>query len=511
MLASMHSMGLAGIEGYRVTVEAFSADGLPMFEIVGLPDAAVKESRERVRAAMASCGLAFPVARLTVNLAPADIKKEGPAYDLPIALAILASSGVLDATALDGTAAVGELSLTGGVVGVRGALSMAIAARGCGIRRLLLPADNAKEAACVEGVQILPVAHLQEAIDCLCGTRHIEPEKTVPYAQMMRAHHTANDFADVRGQKSAKRALEIAAAGGHNVLMIGPPGSGKTMMARCLPGILPDMTLEEALEVTRIHSAAGTLRAGEGLMLERPFRAPHHTVSSVALVGGGSKARPGEISLAHGGVLFLDELPEYQRAALEAMRQPLEDGFVSVVRVSAQAKYPARAMLIAAMNPCPCGHYGSKTQECRCKPHEIERYLSRISGPLLDRIDMQLEVSALPVSEITAGAKEEPSSVIRARVQAARARQQARYDRTHVTCNAELSARQVSEVCALDNDCRLLLERACEKYHLSMRAVSRIQKVARTIADLAGEERIGKAHLLEALAYRNLDKDYWRR
>lgn len=509
MLASVQSMGLTGIEGYRVTVEAFSTDGLPMFELVGLPDAAVKESRERVRAAMASCGLAFPVARLTVNLAPADIKKEGPAYDLPIALAILASTGAIDIPA--DIAAVGELSLTGGVVGVRGALSMAIAARGCGVRRLLLPADNAKEAACVEGVEILPVTHLREAIDCLRGTRRIEPETAVPYAQMMRAHHTANDFADVRGQRSAKRALEIAAAGGHNVLMIGPPGSGKTMMARCLPGILPDMTLEEALEVTRIHSAAGTLRAGEGLMLERPFRAPHHTVSAAALVGGGSKARPGEISLAHGGVLFLDELPEYQRAALEAMRQPLEDGFVSVVRVSAQAKYPARAMLIAAMNPCPCGHYGSKTQECRCKPHEIERYLSRISGPLLDRIDMQLEVSALPVSEITAGAKEEPSSVIRGRVQAARARQQARAAETHVTCNAELSARQVSEVCALDDGCQALLTRACEKYRLSMRAVSRIQKVARTIADLAGEENIGKAHLLEALAYRNLDKDYWRR
>ena len=511
MLASMHSMGLTGIEGYRVTVEAFSADGMPMFELVGLPDAAVKESRERVRAAMAACGLMFPVARLTINLAPADTKKEGPAYDLPIALAILASSGVIDAQALEGTAAVGELSLTGNVVGVRGALSMAIAARGCGVKTLLLPADNAKEAACVEGVDILPVAHLQEAIDHLRGKARILPEKTVPYAQMMKAHHTASDFADVRGQKSAKRALEIAAAGGHNVLMIGPPGSGKTMMARCLPGILPDMTLDEALEVTRIHSAAGTLRAGEGLMLERPFRAPHHTVSSVALVGGGSKAKPGEISLAHGGVLFLDELPEYQRAALEAMRQPLEDGFVSVVRVSAQAKYPARAMLIAAMNPCPCGHYGSKTQECRCKPHEIERYLSRISGPLLDRIDMQLEVSALPVSEITAGAKEEPSSAIRARVQAARKRQQARYAGEGIACNAELSARQVNEICALDDACRVLLERACEKYNLSMRAVSRIQKVARTIADLAGEENIGRAHLLEALAYRNLDKDYWRR
>ena len=510
MLASVHSMGLAGIEGYRVTVEAFSADGLPMFEIVGLPDAAVKESRERVRAAMASCGLAFPVARLTVNLAPADIKKEGPAYDLPIALAILASSGVLDAKALDGTAAVGELSLTGGVVGVRGALSMAIAARGCGIRRLLLPADNAKEAACVEGVQILPVAHLQEAIDCLRGTRHIEPERTVPYAQMMRAHHTANDFADVRGQKSAKRALEIAAAGGHNVLMIGPPGSGKTMMARCLPGILPDMTLEEALETTRIHSAAGVLGADSGLLLERPFRAPHHTASAVALVGGGSKARPGEISLAHHGVLFLDELPEYNRQALEAMRQPLEDGFVSVVRVNAQARYPARTMLIAAMNPCPCGNYGSRTQPCRCKPGEIARYLSRISGPLLDRIDMQLEVSAVPVKEITAGAPEEPSASIRERVQAARERQQVRYRGEDAACNAELTARQVSTYCALDEGCQALIERACEKYHLSMRAVSRIMKVSRTIADLAGKERIEKAHVLEALGFRNLEGTFWK-
>lgn len=511
VLASVQSMGLAGIEGYRVTVEAFSTDGLPMFELVGLPDAAVKESRERVRAAMAACSLSFPVARLTINLAPADVRKEGPAYDLPIALAILAAMGVLDGGTLAQTAAVGELSLTGGVVGVRGALSMAIAARSCGIRALMLPADNAKEAACVEGIDILPVSHLQEAIDHLRGRARIQPETTVPYAQMIRSRCTANDFADVRGQKSAKRALEIAAAGGHNVLMIGPPGSGKTMMARCLPGILPDMTLEEALEVTRIHSAAGTLRAGEGLMLERPFRAPHHTVSAAALVGGGSKARPGEISLAHGGVLFLDELPEYQRVVLEAMRQPLEDGFVSVVRVSAQAQYPARAMLIAAMNPCPCGHYGSKTQPCRCKPHEIERYLARISGPLLDRIDMQLEVSALPVSEITAGTKEEPSSAIRLRVQAARARQQARYAGQRAACNAELSARQVNEVCALDETCRRLLERACERYHLSMRAVSRVQKVARTIADLAGEEKIGQAHLLEALAYRNLDKDYWGR
>ena len=291
MLASVQSMGLAGIEGYKVTVEAFCTDGMPMYELVGLPDAAVKESRERVRAAMASCQMLFPVARLTLNLAPADTKKEGPAFDLPIALAIMASSGMLDPDCFEGVAAVGELSLTGNVVGVRGALSMAISAREQGVRELLMPADNAKEAACVEGLHVLPVRHLQEAIDHLRGKRKIEPEKTVPYAQLMRARRMSSDFADVRGQRSAKRALEIAAAGGHNVLMIGPPGSGKTMMARCLPGILPDMTLDEALEVTRIHSAAGTLRAGEGLMLERPFRAPHHTVSAVALVGGGSKAR----------------------------------------------------------------------------------------------------------------------------------------------------------------------------------------------------------------------------
>ena len=509
MLASIYSMGLSGIEGYRMTVEAYSADGMPMFEIVGLPDAAVKESRERVRAAMAACGLAFPVSRLTINLAPADVKKEGPAYDLPIALAILASAGILDSDRFDGLAAVGELSLSGSVVGVRGALSMAIAARGCGVKRLLLPAENAKEAACVEDVEILPVTCLKDAIDWLQGRKGIEPEAAVPYERLLARRETASDFADVRGQKSAKRALEIAAAGGHNVLMIGPPGSGKTMMARCLPGILPDMTLEEALEVTRIHSAAGTLRES-GLMPWRPFRAPHHTASAVSLVGGGAKAKPGEISLAHHGVLFLDELPEYNRQALEAMRQPLEDGFVSVVRIHAQAKYPARTMLIAAMNPCPCGNYGSKTQPCRCKPGEIAKYLGRISGPLLDRIDMQLEVSAVPVKEITTVQAEEPSSAIRQRVQAARERQQKRYQGSDAACNAELTARQVNEYCKLSDECQALIERACDKYHLSMRAVSRIMKVSRTIADLAGEEAIGRKHVLEALGYRNLEGEYWR-
>ena len=349
MLSSIQSMGLSGIQGYPVTVEAFSADGMPMFEIVGLPDAAVKESRERVRAAMAASGLHFPVARLTINLAPADVRKEGPAYDLPIALAILASMGVIQRESMEGLAAVGELSLSGKMLPVHGALSMALAARAAGMKAILLPEESAGEAACVEGLTVYPAESLAQVLDHLKGQKPIEPLVAKPYSELLRARKLTLDFADVRGQRSAKRALEIAAAGGHNVLMIGPPGSGKTMMARCLPGILPDMTLEESLEVTRIHSAAGTLRES-GLMTERPFRSPHHTVSAVALVGGGTKAKPGEISLAHDGVLFLDELPEYNRDALEALRQPLEDGFVSVVRVSAQAKYPARTMLVAAMN-----------------------------------------------------------------------------------------------------------------------------------------------------------------
>lgn len=510
MLASVSSLGLVGIEAYPVTVEAYSADGMPMFEVVGLPDAAVKESRERIRAALAACELFLPPARLTVNLAPANIRKEGPAYDLPIALSILGANGVLDAQRLEGVAVVGELSLSGDVVGVCGALSMAISAREHGMRAVMLPKANAREAACIEGLTVLPVASLREAIDHVRGKKIIEPMPPITYAEQMKERRIGGDFADVRGQRSAKRALEIAAAGGHNVLMIGPPGSGKTMMARCLPGILPDMTLEEALEVTRIHSASGMLAPGSGLMTERPFRSPHHTVSAVALVGGGSKARPGEISLAHQGVLFLDELPEYERAALEAMRQPLEDGSVSVVRVAAQAQYPARAMLVAAMNPCPCGNYGSKTAKCRCTPKEIKRYLGRISGPLLDRIDIQLEISAVPVKEITGGVQEEPSCAIRERVQSARAIQTARYQGSAVRCNAELSSRQATEVCALDESCQTILERACERYQLSMRAVSRIMKVARTIADLAGEESVSRSHLLEALAYRNLDGTYWK-
>jgi len=510
VLATVLSCGLTGIEGFAVVVEVNLANGLPAFELVGLPDASVKESRERVRAAAKNSGYAFPGTRLTINLAPADLKKEGPAYDLPIAVGILCASGLLPAESLKDTVLFGELSLDGSVRPVRGALPMVISALERGVRRVMLPNDNVNEVRCIEGIDILPVRHLREAVDHFRGRAAIEPIRPVPYSALLSAREYAEDFKNVKGQSSAKRALEIAAAGGHNVLMIGAPGSGKTLMARCMPSILPDMTFAEALESTRIHSVAGSVPPS-GLLTERPFRSPHHTASHASLVGGGTGALPGEISKAHNGVLFLDELPEYKRDVLEAMRQPLEDGFVTITRVNAQATYPARFVLICSMNPCPCGNLGSRLQPCRCTQQEIRRYLGRISGPLLDRIDMHIEVESIPPERLADTAESESSAAIRQRVSAARDIQHERYGvkKGTVRCNAQLDARTLAKACTMTNEAKELLLLSSEKLRLSNRAYTRILKVSRTIADLAGKADIEAEHISEAVQYRTLDRKYW--
>ena len=510
MLARALSYGLSGVSGFKVMVEVYAANGMPSLDIIGLPDASVKESRDRVQAAITNSGFAMPIARLTVNLAPADVKKEGPAFDLPIAVSILASTRQLPETDMSRTLMIGELSLDGTLHPVRGALPMVISASEAGVEDVILPAGNAEEVACIQGIRVFPARNLAQVVGHLRGTEPIPVQIQRSYQEILAGSKPQVDLSQVQGQLGARRALEVAAAGGHNMLMIGVPGSGKTMLARCLPGILPPLTFEEALETTRIHSIAGKLKPGAGLMAVRPFSAPHHSASVASLIGGGTNAMPGSVSLSHNGVLFLDELPEFSRQALEALRQPLEDGMVSVTRVHNQAQYQSSFMLVASMNPCPCGYYGSKTRQCRCSQHEIRRYLDRVSGPLLDRIDIQIEVDAVPVQEINQAKPAESSAEVAVRVRKAREIQQERYRQEKIHCNAQLDSAQLRRYCVLDPEATALLHVAVERMGMSMRAYGRVLKVARTIADLRGDPKITTGDVAEAIQFRELDQKYWR-